>query len=408
MREDPTARGGTALSRRTLLLVGTGGLVPMAAGATEIAEVRLWREGAASVFALRLPPGARFALFPVPDPPRLVLDLHRLRWSGAPLPPGVGLVRGVRAGLNRPGVTRIVLDLAEPAAVRQAGVDPGLGMFVIALEPAPLEVFLAQGLHGPAAASPAAVARSSAALARPFSPPPSWPPRTPNAAPPPLVVLDPGHGGRDPGAIGPRGTQEKHVALAAARDLRAALLADRRYRVAMTRDRDVFVPLADRAAFAQARRADLFLSLHADALEDRTVRGASVYTLAADASDPIAERLAAAHNRGPGSRAAAAAARAAFPQVRRETEQRSSQMARLAVQALARETPLLARPHREAAFVVLKSPDVPSVLIELGFLSNVQDEAMLRRPDHRRRLAHAIAEAVDRHFAASPPIRLAG
>ncbi|WP_114376164.1 N-acetylmuramoyl-L-alanine amidase [Elioraea thermophila] len=410
MGEEPTTRGGIVLSRRALLLAGATVIGPTAALGSVIAEAALWRDGTASVFALRIPPGARFDLFPVPDPPRLVLDVHRLRWAAPALPPPTGVVRGVRAGLNRPGVTRVVLDLVQPVVVRNAAYDASSGRLLLRLEPAPLDVFLAQGLRGPLAAARAAPVQQTAALARPLPIPPAPPSRPPPQAARPLVVLDPGHGGRDPGAIGPRGTHEKHVVLAAARDLRAALLQRRRYRVAMTRDRDVFVPLADRAAFAQERRADLFLSIHADALEDRSVRGASVYTLAADASDPIAERLAAVHNRRGRSRALAeeAAARALIAQVRRETGRRSVQMARFTVQALARETTLLPRPHREAGFVVLKSPDVPSVLIELGFLSNREDEALLRRADHRRRLARAIAEAVDRHFAASPPIQLAG
>ncbi|MCS6920788.1 MAG: N-acetylmuramoyl-L-alanine amidase [Elioraea sp.] len=409
MGEDPTTRGGIALSRRALLLAGAGGVVPGTALGTVIGDVALWRDGTASVFGLRIPPDTRFDLFPVPDPPRLVLDLPRLRWAAPALPAPTGVVRGVRTGLNRPGVTRIVLDLAEPVALRHAGYDTARGMLVLALEPAPVEVFLGQGLRGPLTTARATPGVQTA-LARPLPVPPTPPPRPPPQPSRPLVVLDPGHGGHDPGAIGARGTFEKHVVLAAARDLRAALTETRRYRVAMTRDRDVFVALSDRAAFAQERRADLFLSLHADALEDRSVRGASVYTLAANASDPIAERLAAVHNRPGRTRASAdeAAARALIAQVRRETGRRSVQMARFTVQALARETPLLPRPHREAGFVVLKSPDVPSVLIELGFLSNREDEALLRRADHRRRLARAIAEAVDRHFAALPPIQLAG
>ncbi len=410
MEEEPTRCGVPLLSRRALLLAGATGLAPGGAGATVIANAALWHDGTASVFALRIPPDTRFDLFPVPDPPRLVLDVHRPRWAAPSPPPPTGLVRGVRTGLNRPGVTRVVLDLVQPVAVRNAVFDAASSRLLLVLEAAPLEVFLAQALRGPLIGGRATPTLQTAALARPLPIPPHPPARPPPQAPRPLVVLDPGHGGHDPGAIGARGTFEKHIVLAAARDLRAALLERRRYRVAMTRERDVFVPLAERVALAQARRADLFLSIHADALEDRSVRGASVYTLAADASDPIAERLAAAHNRGGRRRTRAdeAAARALIAQVQRETGRRSVQLARLTVQALARETVLLPRPHREAGFVVLKSPDVPSLLIELGFLSNREDEALLRRADHRRRLARAIAEAVDRHFAASPSIQLAG
>ncbi len=222
----------------------------------------------------------------------------------------------------------------------------------------------------------------------------------------PMVVIDPGHGGRDPGAIGVTGTYEKHVAFSAAMDLRQQLLASRRYRVRMTRMRDVFIPLETRVTFAQQLGADLFVSVHADALLDHSVRGASVYTLSDRASDPQAAALAARENAA--DRFAGPAWRGVSPEVtqilaslvRREPKVGSARLAQDLVAQLGRTVPLLVRPSRQAAFVVLKSPVIPSALVEMGFMSNRVDEAALRRPAHRAKVAGALHRAIDAYFVA--------
>ena len=222
----------------------------------------------------------------------------------------------------------------------------------------------------------------------------------------PLVMLDPGHGGRDPGAIGFSGTYEKHVALAAAQELRRQLLATRRYRVELTRGRDVFVALEERVAAARRRGAALFVSIHADALSDTGVRGASVYTLNETASDrqtaALAQRENAADRFGtPNFQGTPPeVARILVSLVRQETRVGSTRMARSVVHSLGREVPLLPNPARHASFMVLKAADIPSVLVELGFMSNKADEAALRRPAHRAVLATAMLRAVDAYFAA--------
>ncbi len=217
----------------------------------------------------------------------------------------------------------------------------------------------------------------------------------------PLVMLDPGHGGKDPGAIGASGTFEKHVALAAAMELRRQLLASGRYRVALTRIRDVFIPLDDRVTIAQRQGAALFVSMHADALSDRQVRGASVYTLGEVASDQQTAALAVRENavdragvsRGP------EVANILGSLVRQETKAGSARMARTMVRALGHDVPLLAHPQRQASFAVLKAADIPSVLVEMGFMSNREDEAALRKADHRKLVATAMKRAVDGFFA---------
>ena len=222
---------------------------------------------------------------------------------------------------------------------------------------------------------------------------------------PPMVMLDPGHGGKDPGAIGVSGTYEKQVALATALELKHQLEAGGRYRVELTRTRDVFIPLDERVERAQHRGAALFVSMHADALSDHSVRGASVYTLARTASD--AQTAALAQRENSADRFAGHRFQNTSPEVahilaslvRQETRAGSVQIARDLVGSLDRELPMLPNPDRHAGFVVLKAADIPSVLVEMGFMSNPKDEAALRRADHRRMVAQAMHRAVDAYFA---------
>jgi N-acetylmuramoyl-L-alanine amidase len=230
--------------------------------------------------------------------------------------------------------------------------------------------------------------------------------------PPPLVMLDPGHGGKDPGAIGVSGTYEKHIALATAEELKRQLEATGRYRVALTRARDVFIPLDDRVAHAQTQGAALFVSMHADALSDHDVRGASVYTLSTTASD--AQTAALAKRENSADRFAGPAWRNTSPEVarilaslvRKETRVGSARLARDLVGSLDQQLPMLPNPERHAGFVVLKAADIPSVLVEMGFMSNPRDEAALRRADHRTKVAVAMKRAVEAYFTAAGQMAL--
>ena len=217
----------------------------------------------------------------------------------------------------------------------------------------------------------------------------------------PLLMLDPGHGGKDPGAIGVSGTFEKHVAFAAAGELKRQLELDGRCRVALTRGSDVFIPLEERVAAAQAMGAALFVSMHADAITDPSVRGASVYTLADTASDAQSAALAVRENSA--DRFAGPQFRDMPPQVaqilgslvRRETRAGSTHLQHALVGSLDRALPMLDNPARHAHFVVLKAADIPSVLVEMGFMSNVADEKALRQASHRVRVAAAMRLALD-------------
>jgi N-acetylmuramoyl-L-alanine amidase len=232
---------------------------------------------------------------------------------------------------------------------------------------------------------------------------------------PKLIALDPGHGGRDPGALGVRGTQEKGVVWAIAGELKQQLMAGGRYRVMLTRAGDSYVALRERVARAQALKADLFLSIHADSHPDPGVRGASVYTLSEEATDREAAALAARENRADkvvsgvalaNQSDTVAAALVAMSQ--RGTLNDSCRLADTIVSTFGQNgVRLLPRTHRKAGFAVLTSPDIPAALVELGYLSNVQDEKLLTVRQHQLALARALRASIDAHFAAGAAIRKA-
>jgi N-acetylmuramoyl-L-alanine amidase len=231
-------------------------------------------------------------------------------------------------------------------------------------------------------------------------------PKKPIAKPPPrpkLIALDPGHGGRDPGALGYRGTQEKGVVIAVARDLARELQAGSKYRVMLTRASDSYVPLRERVARAQDAKADLFLSIHADSHPDRDVCGASVYTLSEEASDREAAALAARENRDDSAvTLSSTVARTLVAMAQRGTVNDSRRFADAIVGTFGRSgIRLLPHSHRQAGFAVLTSPDIPAALVELGYLSNPRDEKLLTVRQHQTALARALRASIEAHLAPS-------
>jgi N-acetylmuramoyl-L-alanine amidase len=236
---------------------------------------------------------------------------------------------------------------------------------------------------------------------------PAWllPQRKPMPPARPVVVIDPGHGGIDPGAIAPDGVYEKNIVFATAGDLARLLTATGRFRVRLTRRRDEFVPLAERVARARAWHADLFLSIHADALPNSAMRGLSVFTSSAQASDQYAAALASSENReivdGLNLRHQSRDIGSVLLDLaRRQTDNLSIALARDVVTALERWVVLLENPQRSANFVVLTAPDVPSVLVELGCLSNPVEERLLEQSAYQERLAYGLAQAIEAYFVA--------
>jgi N-acetylmuramoyl-L-alanine amidase len=224
----------------------------------------------------------------------------------------------------------------------------------------------------------------------------------------PTVVIDPGHGGVDPGAISPDGISEKDIVLPIAWDFARQLATTRRYRVVLTRGVDEFIPLRARVARARAWHADLFLSIHADALPDAAMRGLSVFTLSAQASDREAAALAVSENKADlvGSITLLRQSRdigdILMDLTRRQTGNFSVALARAIVDQVGREVVLLDHPQRSADFAVLTAPDIPSALVELGCLSNPQEEHLLPQRAYKHKLARGLVRAVEAYFAAHP------
>jgi N-acetylmuramoyl-L-alanine amidase len=233
---------------------------------------------------------------------------------------------------------------------------------------------------------------------------PATRPATPAPATRRLVVIDAGHGGIDPGALGYNGLREKDITLEMARALKREIENSGRYRVVMTRQRDEFLPLRERVAVAREHKADLFVSLHADSIGSSNFRGFSVYTLSDTASDREAEMLAAKENRADAlggvdlSRESDVVASILIDLAQRDTMNHSRRFAKSLVNSLRTVGPLVPKPHRSAGFAVLTAADVPSALIELGYITNANDALRLSEPEERVKIARAIARAVDQYF----------
>lgn len=372
-----------------------------ASAATGVTDLRVGQHPDKVRFVLDLTDRVDFVVFMLPDPYRIVLDLPQVSFD---LPDNrhsrrVGAISGWRYGLFEPGTSRVVIDASAPMAVKSAFILPPSGSngnrLVIDLTPTDRESFLA--------ASNETVAKRVALRA------PSI--RAPNATPAPapagdlrrVIVIDPGHGGVDPGALGNK-HHEKEIVLATALTLARKLEKTGRYKVVMTRDRDTFIGLRERIAIARRAGADLFVSLHADSINDTGLRGLSVYTLSETASDEEAAALATSENKVDIiagldlSDQAPEVTDILIDLAQRRTKNLSARMAAHVVEEMAKVTPLLSRSHRFAGFAVLKAPDVPSVLVELGFLSNPTDHRNLEDPAFRDRLADGLGRAIDSYF----------
>jgi N-acetylmuramoyl-L-alanine amidase len=345
--------------------------------------------------------------FTLNGPNRVVIDMPAVQWhlDGPPRPSGNGAVKSYRYGLFRPGNSRFVIDLNQPVSISDALVLPpenGFGYRIV------IDLFpTTQAKFDKTAGWPADVKAKDTAAERVAVAPPPPTVLPPQSSTRKIIIIDPGHGGLDSGTVGVDGTQEKDVVLAEGLRVRKALQAHG-YTVHMTRDTDVFIPLRERVNIARSWHADLFISVHADSNPDPNVEGLSVYTLSERGSDKEAAALAAKENQSDiiagvdlsGDNSVVAPILIDLAQ--RDTMNKSSRFAETAIFELSHATDILPRqPHRSGALVVLKAPDVPAVLIELGYLSNTHDAEQLQTSIWRDGVADAIAAAVDRHFGAS-------
>jgi N-acetylmuramoyl-L-alanine amidase len=344
--------------------------------------------------------------FTLDNPARVVIDMPQVAWrlGAPPRPSGKGAVKGYRYGLFRTGNSRMVIDLNQPVSVSDALVIPPSAGFgyrvVIDLFPSsPGKFAAAAGWPADLKARETDAERLAALIAAP------QPSSRPAGEKGKIIVIDPGHGGLDSGTSGVNGLAEKDLVLAEGLRL-AKALKSRGYTVHMTRDSDAFIPLRERVAIGRGDKADLFISLHADSNPDSDVSGLSIYTLSDGRSDREAAALARRENQSDIiagvdlSAENSPVAPILIDLAQRDTINKSSLFATIALKRLAGATDILARsPHRSASLAVLVAPDVPAVLIELGYLSNHDDAAQMNTDAWRARVAQGIADSVDRHFA---------
>lgn len=382
----------SVLAAMLLILAASG----PAGAAIAVTDARIGDYPDKTRFVLDMSAQVEYEIFVLADPYRVVIDLPEVNWGlDHGVEPRSALVSGYRFGLFRPGNARMVIDVTRPVVIEKSFLlGPGDGRghrLVIDLKPVDRASFMA------------ALRR-----AEPAPVPPSGAMRVPQPQEHDqrkTIAIDPGHGGVDPGVIGISGVREKEITLAVGRELAKALRETGRYRVVMTREDDVFVQLRERIQIAQRAGADLFISLHADSIRNRQVRGASVYTLSERASDKEAAALAAKENRADLiagidlSDQSQTVARILLDLSQRMTMNESAVFARGLVTDLGKTTRLLRNTHRFAGFAVLKAPEIPSVLVEMGYLSNQTDERLLGQPAHQRQLADAIVRSIDRYFS---------
>jgi len=391
----PRSRGLAAACAGAFILTSSttsfaGDVAPVAVGARLAQDP----DGARLVFDLSRPVEAR--VYALSSPDRIIVELPEVNFQldpsvGRAASGGAALVKAFRFGQLAPGKSRIVIDLQRPACPTQVGSKPivdGTPASRLKIELRPCED-----------ADFAALERPSASAGLDFSP----------SVSPPVVVLDPGHGGADGGARGVGGAVEKTLVFEFCSELKRQLEATGRYTIAMTRKGDEYVDLDDRVTMARDANAALFISVHADALSEvADVSGSTVYTVAERASDAEAARIAASENaagQAPGTEKKAqedpGVADILFDLKRRETRAYAHIFSRGLVERLRSAVRLNHNPERSAGFVVLKAPEFPSVLVELGYLSNAQDVQAMSSPEWRTKTAAAMVRAVDAFFAGS-------
>ncbi len=362
----------------TLLVLGQA-----AEAGSKVENVRIWSEDDRTRVVLDLDRAVAHNIFTLRAPDRIVIDLKDSRLSDAlkALPSGTGSVRAIRSGVRANGQLRVVLDLRQAVRSRSFTTGPNdrYGDRIVV------------DLHRTGALKPVKRASESSGAGRDI-----------------VIAIDPGHGGRDPGAIGKGRTFEKHVVLAISKALAERVNAEPGMRAILIRNRDVYVDHRQRMEIARRQKADLFVSIHADAVEDRRPRGASVYALSLrGASDEAARQLAHRENAQVGG-VSLQHKDHGLASVLIDLSQNAALSASLDVgQSVIDELARIGRVHRskvqQAGFLVLKAPDTPSILVETGFISNPTEEKNLRSAAHQARIANAVLAGIRRYFYENPP-----
>jgi N-acetylmuramoyl-L-alanine amidase len=366
-------------------------------------------------FVIGLERQVDFQVFSLTDPNRVFIELPDVRLQLPPHPGAtpVGLVKSFRGGLSAPGKARVVIDVTGPVIVEKAGIEPDGRAARLTLEivsadsPADVEAANARRAEMRAGAS----GLGAGGLQPPMPRPAISPQARAQAMFKPVIVLDPGHGGDDTGAM-KHGTVEKNVVLAFSLKLRDKLMASGRYKVLMTRDRDTFVELHERRAFAERHGAHLFVAVHADYAQSNA-RGATIYSLRDSVANALQRSAKGEVSENVLSDAALRAVRRVEPDLtavrailadlaRREVEttrDRTSVFVRSVIENMGSTTNLKDNPDRSAAFVVIKTAKVPSILIELGYVTNEADAELLKSEAWREKVSGSIVTAIDNYFS---------
>lgn len=378
--------------------------------ATVVREAGVSAEGGKTSFHLTLSAGVRVEIFTLANPYRVIIDLPDVEFAlhDGTGHKGGGLVSAFRYGLFADKKGRIVIDATGPVRIEGAKM-----MHIARSGAVTLEMQLVSISEAEFGAGTGAVSSAAAAAAQPAPRPAIFddPLVSPSEDKKPRVLIDPGHGGIDPGAVGINNLLEKTVVLDVAKRIERRLTATGRYRVALTRDRDVFLSLDQRVEMSTELGVDLFVSLHADSLESRTVathvRGATIYTLSERASDEQARLMAEKENSSDQAAGIDSGAfkvdseevrSILFDLMKRETSNFSTDFSNLLVSRLKQSVTVSREPQRSAAFRVLKQTKAPSVLVELGYLSNDVDAKLMRQSEWQGKVAQSIVAAIDAFF----------
>jgi N-acetylmuramoyl-L-alanine amidase len=383
---------------------------PAAQSVSEATAVDVLGDGKSTLFQLTLTSGVTAEVYSLANPYRVIIDLPHVGFS---LPSdagreGRGLIQAFRYGQFAEGKARIVLDTSSPVAITRAAMTnarSGSGVVLtVELEPTGAAAF-GDGTGGGRQA-PEAAAAGIATKSLPTSP-------SNGGQSKPIVVIDPGHGGIDPGAVGAANLLEKNLVFAVAKRVQAQLEATGRYNVVMTRDRDVFVSLGDRLAISRKAQSNLFISIHADSIEQayaQSIKGATIYTLSERASDAEARAIAEKENASDLIAGLDVAQgednddvkNILIDLIKRETANFSAEFSRTLVRQLKTSISLSRDPERAAAFKVLRQTHAPSVLVELGYVSNPDESRQMQSPVWQDKVAGSIAAAINAYFAKRP------
>lgn len=367
----------------------------------DVSAVRLGLHPDKTRFVLEIDEKPAYKIFTLPNPYRVVVDLPRINWAieeDTVKRQSRGVVNKLRFGLFSPNTSRVVLDANSPVEIKNVFVIPPRNGYpyrlVIDMAETSRTTFLSDVTKRTITSDKALPERGRGETTAPATDDDK---RT--------VVIDAGHGGVDPGAIGVTGLHEKEVVLDYALSLKRRLQQTGDYNVVLTRDHDIFLKLKQRVQMAQKAEGDLFISLHANTHPSNEIRGASVYTLSETASDEEAAKLAKKENRADAiggvnlGGQTDTVSQILIDLAQREAMNASKHFANILVNELGDDVKLLGNTHRSAGFVVLKSPNVPSVLFEIGYLSHPEEIHQLQSDRHQRKVNRSVVAAVDRFFA---------